>query len=325
VTDLRDGGIAALAGRGAEVVPLSGGYSGETFLVTSGGEQAVLRLYARRPERAAVDQALLERVRGLLPVPRVLEAAPVAGGPDRPPFLLLEALPGDRLDLVLPAADAALRRRLGEAVAGVLVLLATERMPRAGTFVDATLDPAPFPAPAPGMASLERSGVADDPEAWLAAHSGGPWFAGLPAADREALRRVAGRAKALTRRSGRTALVHADFTPGNLLVDPATGGVTGVIDWECAYAGSPLADVGALLRFETDPDFTGAVAGSYALRAPDVPDDWVDVARALDLVALMALTARPAANPVVDGARALLRTTARTGALAAGRPAPGGS
>jgi hypothetical protein len=98
-----------------------------------------------------------------------------------------------------------------------------------------------------------------------------------------------------------------------------------VIDWEFAYAGSPLADVGALLRVETDPDFTGAVAGSYAVRAPDVPDDWVEVARALDLVALIELAARPAANPVVDGARALLRTTARTGSLAARRPAPGGS
>ncbi len=124
--------LSALVG-GAEVVPLSGGYSGETFLVTGAGEQAVLRLYARHPERAAVDQALLERLRGLLPVPRVVEAVTVPAGTDRPPFLLLEALPGDRLDLVLPAADEPLRRRLGEAVAGVLTLLATERMPRPGT------------------------------------------------------------------------------------------------------------------------------------------------------------------------------------------------
>jgi hypothetical protein len=126
--------------QGADVVPLSGGYSGETFLVTTGGEQAVLRLYARQPRRAAVDRALLERLRGLLPVPAVLESSLLPGGPDQPPFLLLEALPGDRLDVVLPAADTSLRRRLGEAVAGVLVLLATERMPRPGWFADASLD-----------------------------------------------------------------------------------------------------------------------------------------------------------------------------------------
>lgn len=301
-------GLSALVG-GAEVVPLSGGYSGETFLVTGAGEQAVLRLYARDPGRAAVDQALLERLRGLLPVPRVLEAVTVPGGPERPPFLLLEALPGDRLDLVLPAADEPLRRRLGEAVAGVLVLLSTERMPRAGRFADAGLDPQPFRGPA------------GDPVAFLEAHLDTSWFGTLSGAEREALRSVARRAAALTRPAGRTALVHADFNPKNLLVDPATGGVTGVLDWEFAFAGAPLADVSNLLRFEADPVFAAAVADGYVSRAPDVPADWLEVARALDLYALVDLAARDSAgNPVVAGARELLRASARTGDLAAGRP-----
>lgn len=297
--------------QGADVVPLSGGYSGETFLVTTGGEQAVLRLYARDPGRAAVDRALLERLRGLLPVPRVLESALVPGGPDRPPFLLLEALPGDRLDVVLPAADASLRRRLGEAVAGVLVLLATERMPRAGWFADASLDPQPFPA------------EAVDPVGWLAAQARRPWFAELAEADRRGLRAAARQAADLTARPARAALVHADFNPKNLLVDPATGGVTGVLDWEYAYAGAPLGDLGNLLRFETDPEFTGAVAAGYAERAPDVPADWLAVARALDLFALVDLAGRAGSNPVVAGARELLLEIARTGDLAAGRPDPG--
>ncbi len=302
--------LSALVG-GAEVVPLSGGYSGETFLVTRAGEQAVLRLYAKQPARAAIDQALLERLRGLLPVPRVLEAVTVPGGVDRPPFLLLEALPGDRLDLVLPAADEPLRRRLAEAVTGVLVLLATERMPRPGLFTDASLDPAPFPA---------GSG---DQLGFLEAHLGTPWFAGRTDAERAGLRAVARRAAAAAARTSRIALVHADFNPKNLLVDPATGGVTGVLDWEYAYAGAPLADVGNLLRFETDPVFAGAVAEAYADRAPDVPAGWLDVARALDLYALIDLASQEApANPVVAGARELLLVTARTRTLAAGRPDP---
>ena len=295
---------------GAEVVPLSGGYSGETFLVTGAGEQAVLRLYARRPERAAVDQALLDRLRGLLPVPRVLEAVTVPAGTDRPPFLLLEALPGDRLDLVLPAADEPLRRRLGEAVAGALTLLATERMPRPGMFVDASLDPVPFP-PDGG-----------DQRAFLEARLGSGWYAGLGAAERDGLRTVARRAGAVTATPTRIALVHADFNPKNLLVDPATGGVTGVLDWEFAYAGAPLGDLGNLLRFETDPVFAAAAAGTYTERAPDVPPDWLEVARALDLYALLDLAGRDAVNPVVAGARDLLLATARTRTLAAGRPDP---
>lgn len=302
-------GLSALVGE-AEVVPLSGGYSGETFLVTGAGEQAVLRLYARDPGRAAVDRALLERLRGLLPVPRVLEAVTVPDGAGRPPFLLVEALPGDRLDLVLPAADEPLRRRLGEAVAGVLVLLATERMPRAGAFTDAALDPEPFP---PG---------AGDQVAFLDAHLSAPFFAGLTGDERSALRAVAGHARDVAAGTGRIALVHADFNPKNLLVDPATGGVTGVLDWEYAYAGAPLADLGNLLRFESDPVFGAAVAGGYAGRAPDVPPAWLEVARALDLYSLIDLAARGSVNPVVDGARELLRATAATRSLAAGRPDP---
>src|SRR4029453_13655502 len=98
---------------------------------------------------------------------------------------------------------------------------------------------------------------------FLEAHLGAPWFARLPAPEREGLRAVAREARAVTARPGRTALVHADFNPKNLLVDPATGGVTGVLDWEYAYAGAPLADLGNLLRFETDPVFAAAAAGTY--------------------------------------------------------------
>jgi Ser/Thr protein kinase RdoA (MazF antagonist) len=270
----------------------------------------VLRLYARQPARAAVDQALLERLRGLLPVPRVLEAVTVPAGAGRPPFLLLEALPGDRLDLVVPAADEPLRRRLGEAVAGVLTLLATERMPRAGFFLDASLDPAPFPA------------GGGDQVGFLEAHLRAPWFAGLTDAERAGLRVVARRARAATATPARIALVHADFNPKNLLVDPATGGVTGVLDWEFAFAGAPLTDLGNLLRFETDPVFAAAAAGAYVDRAPDVPADWLEVARALDLYALIDLSARETVNPIVSGARELLRETARTRTLAADRPDP---
>jgi Ser/Thr protein kinase RdoA (MazF antagonist) len=240
----------------------------------------------------------------------VLEAVTVPGGADRPPFLLLEALPGDRLDLVLPAADEPLRHRLGEAVAGVLTLLATERMPRYGWFEDASLDPVPFP---PG---------GGDQVAFLDAHRTAPFFAGLSGQDRDALRRVTRRAAEAGARAPRISLVHADFNPKNLLVDPATGGVTGVLDWEFAYAGSPLGDIGNLLRFETDPVFAASVSAAYVDRAPDVPADWLEIARAIDLMSLIDLAASPAENPVVTAARALLRDTARAGTLAAGRPDP---
>ncbi|ADB30209.1 aminoglycoside phosphotransferase [Kribbella flavida DSM 17836] len=38
-------------------------------------------------------------------------------------------------------------------------------------------------------------------------------------------------------------LVHGDFGPNNLLLDPETFAVTGVVDWEFAHYGDPLDDL----------------------------------------------------------------------------------
>ncbi|MFB6104864.1 MAG: phosphotransferase family protein [Halobacteriaceae archaeon] len=53
-----------------------------------------------------------------------------------------------------------------------------------------------------------------------------------------------------------TALVHGDFRPGNLLVDGEdTPQITGVIDWETAFLGNPLTELGyvSLLWGPIDP------------------------------------------------------------------------
>ena len=80
----------------ASAVPLTGGYGGQTYAVSAGGEDAVLKLYVKDPERAAVDAALLRLVHGLLPVPRVLDAMPERDGSPE--------------DSAVPAERAAARR-----------------------------------------------------------------------------------------------------------------------------------------------------------------------------------------------------------------------
>ena len=51
----------------------------------------------------------------------------------------------------------------------------------------------------------------------------------------------------------RVCLVHSDLNPKNLLFDPDTLALTGVLDWEFAHAGHPFTDLGNLLRFDRDP------------------------------------------------------------------------
>jgi hypothetical protein len=140
-------------------------------------------------------------------------------------------------------------------------------------------------------------------------------------------------------------LVHGDFNPRNMLADPVTGELTGLLDWEFAHAGTPGTDLGNLLRFERDPGFTEAVLIGYLEVAGDVDTlghsrgparqaghgqsggrrrrlthtarrkRLLDLARAADLFALAELAGRRGQNPVADRADALLRAVAASGDL----------
>ena len=48
-------------------------------------------------------------------------------------------------------------------------------------------------------------------------------------------------------------VAHGDFRFGNCLVEPQSGRVAAVLDWELCTLGDPLADVGYLRVYWTDP------------------------------------------------------------------------
>jgi aminoglycoside phosphotransferase (APT) family kinase protein len=102
-------------------------------------------------------------------------------------------------------------------------------------------------------------------------------------------------------------LVHSDLNLENLLVDPETLEVRGLVDWEFAHAGNPYADLGNLLRFDREPAFADAVLTTYADSLGEDRQRALDLARAADLFALAELAARRGQNPVADRAHARLR------------------
>ncbi|MFZ2503079.1 MAG: phosphotransferase [Nocardioides sp.] len=290
-----------------ELTPLAGGYSGETFLGRVGADRVVVRVFGRAlrsrlanaageataADSAEVAAAVHRLVAGLVPVPAVLEVRrvdPVAGVPA---LLVTEFVSGERGDLVYPRLDDGGRRALGQALGGVLVRLAGMAMlgsvPFMGDpFMDAQLRIGSFGPEGLGL-----------PE-WVEAHM--PRLGDLADDEVGALSSLAAAAQDVLDQTARTCLVHGDFNLKNLLIDPETLAVTGVVDWEYAHAGHPATDLGNLLRFTgpADAAFTDAVLDAFTAAFGGTRSQWRARGEAADLFALVDLAARSADEPAND-------------------------
>jgi aminoglycoside phosphotransferase (APT) family kinase protein len=277
--------------------PLEGGWSGETFLGRVAGERVVVRIYpphhpAEKPE---VDAAVLRLVRGLLPVPEVLEVR--RGVAEQPGVLVTSYLPGTRGDLLLPELPGERLAVAGAHLGALAADLGGMPQLRTGPFVDASLAVGDF-----GVDGLPAYVEQRLPE-----------LGHLDPAEVDGLREVALEAQTLLDTVTRSCLVHSDLNPKNLLLDPTTLEVTGVLDWEFAHAGHPFTDLGNLLRADREPAYVEALLAAYAERRGTPPERALELARAADLWALVDLAARRGRSPVAARADAQLRAIARTG------------
>jgi aminoglycoside phosphotransferase (APT) family kinase protein len=120
----------------------------------------------------------------------------------------------------------------------------------------------------------------------------------LSLAEQDGLRELAALAGPLAARAapGRR-LVHCDYNPKNLLAVRQDGRrtVTAVLDWEFAFSGSPLTDIGNMLRPRPAAQAglaAGFIAG-YREAGGRLPADWREISEALDLYALADFLTRP--------------------------------
>lgn len=286
------------------LTPLAGGHSGRTFLSDVGDERSVVRLYPPDDPRGGsapeVDEAVLRLVRGLLPVPDVLEVRRAHPPTSAPGLLVTAWLPGERGDLAYErlarTGDEEGLARMGRALGTVAATLAGMPTLRPGPFGDADLAIGRFP----------DDGLVEWVEARLA-----HW----PVDARSALDEVAARAQGLLDGVGRTCLVHSDLNPKNVLLDPATQEVVGVLDWEYAHSGHPWTDLGNVVRLERQPAYVDAALEAWCELRGGEPAELLDGARAADLWALVDLAARAGTNVVADRAARLLGAIAATGDL----------
>jgi fructokinase len=86
-------------------------------------------------------------------------------------------------------------------------------------------------------------------------------------------------------------LVHCDFGNRNILVNQENGKcqVAAVLDWEFALSGSPLLDVGNFLRYDSvsEPLREPYFSRSFVEHGGELPDNWRQAVRVIDLTALV--------------------------------------
>ena len=281
--------------------PLEGGFSGETFLAP-GADPLVVRIYRRDPERAPIDAALLRLVRGLIPVPEVLELRSAVGS--QPAILVTPYLPSVSLEDVLDDPPDDLDwEELGLNVGWMLGELSHIPFVRHGAFTDADL-------------SVDTEQLPSDLADWARRARDTGRISTWPEADWAALRDLVELAGDELDRAGpfddRAVLVHSDFNPKNIRLDKDTLDIVGLVDWEFAHAGSIHTDFGNFTRFERDERLVDSFLEGFVDAAPGHIRDPFTHGRAIDLWALIDLAARPQRHQVADLATDLLLAQART-------------
>ncbi|HVZ33749.1 MAG TPA: aminoglycoside phosphotransferase family protein [Polyangiaceae bacterium] len=111
----------------------------------------------------------------------------------------------------------------------------------------------------------------------------------LGAALRDDLWRLVERAAPrLTVIDDRYSLVHCDYKRSNLLLLRSGGSwaVSAVLDWEFAFAGPPLIDVGLFLRAGAalPAGFREAFVAGYRAGGGELPEDWLPLSRLIDVL-----------------------------------------
>lgn len=300
--------VWTFARRDAEaLLPLPGGFANALFRAQlTDGSSVVVRLHTRDPERAGIEDAVLRRVAGIVPVPEVLWSDP-AGEVAGVPASIHSWVDGILLDRVLEDGAPADLRAAGIAVGRTLAAIGSVTFDTHGFFASPALDPKSWPDLGPdGLREHVRARL--DAGTVLDRTTARAWWCLVDAA-----------ADALTDVKAARQLVHADYNAKNLMMwwRGPRWAVAAVLDWEFAFAGSPLIDVGNALRFEEElpPEFRDAFVAAYAESGGELPDDWRLISKALDAFSLVEFLSPTAVPSMQRRVVKLVQAATERGAL----------
>ncbi|HEX2915898.1 MAG TPA: aminoglycoside phosphotransferase family protein [Chloroflexia bacterium] len=242
----------------------------------------VLKIYMRQPETCRKEYELFKLVHQTVPVATIYYAD-FQGEKYARPYSIFEWMPGVLLEELLSAVNTTEMQAVGRAVGETLAGIGKYQFEQAGFFGPDLK----FAAP-----QVEQAGEEQGWRAYLESCLENPICAErldktLKTRLTQFIRTNAHQVEALGEQK---ALVHADFNPSNILmVQTETGWrVSAVLDWEWAHSGTPLFDIGNLFRdrgYSLTNFETGFVEG-YRRAGGELPENWKQVSRLLDLINL---------------------------------------
>lgn len=242
---------------------LAGGHVNTNYVVTLERARVVLRIFVRGEGIFRKEVTLLERLLGMVPVPRVLYKS----GPTKLlpyPYAVLEWIAGTPLnEMIASGVDAA--RDAADAITAALLRFRNQT---------ASEWPAPLLIDSVHQSLFERGAAR-----WL-----------TPSIVERLWKLVRNNAASIETMSPHRSLVHGDFQNDNILLH--RGGhqwhLGGVVDWEWAHEGNYLEDLGSLLRYDglNATAFREALAAAHEQNGVALPELWMRAACIVDTAAL---------------------------------------
>jgi fructokinase len=271
------------------VIPLPGGLTNSNFRLEfhDGRASVEAKLYQLQPHLASVERAVhrLGAMRGL-PAPKLLDGADDNQITDTP-YALFEWIGGDRLDLAARGCDVHGIEALAIKVGAALASVHSVHFDMLG-FFDADLA-------VKGPIDLGSTGMQRYFSDVLVKGLGRERL-GADCAD--ALLAFAARESAiLDTWHGAPCLIHGDCGGTNILVARANDdwSISGIIDWEFAFSGTPFFDLGNILRAPLGslPGFGEGLAEGYRSAGGSLPKHWRALSTLTDLLAWVESATRP--------------------------------
>lgn len=239
------------------------------------GGRVVLRLHTRNPEAAELEAKLCQSFAGRLPVPSILARD---HGSD-PRWTLLEWMPGTTMERLLIEGKTDQVVNAAFDLGQSLATIASLTFPKSGFLGSDLRVRDPWSSVMDGLMGYYDSCAST---AELA-----------PELARRMSKRIEGDLPDLREATAQPCLSHADYKPSNLLIDDS--GVSAILDWEFAHAGTWLLDAGQLFRHRSHLPSIFRVGFEQGFRevAP-MPEGWFRMAQTIDLVNLVGFLSRPA-------------------------------